>query len=57
MNSPITVYVIVEGKTEEIFLKSIVAPFLASKDIFMYATQVSKPGEKGGDVKFARVII
>jgi hypothetical protein len=48
--------VIVEGKTEEIFIKRLVAPYLALKKIYMSATQISKPGSKGGDVKFIRVI-
>ncbi|WP_415519609.1 MAG: DUF4276 family protein [Desulfovibrio aminophilus] len=46
---------IVEGKTEEMFVKSLLAPYLGARNIFMHATQVSKPGQKGGDVKFSRV--
>lgn len=49
------VMAIVEGKTEEMFVKSLLAPYLGDKNIFMHATQVSKPGQKGGDVKFSRV--
>lgn len=54
MNNYIEVMVVVEGKTEEIFINSLVAPYLASKQIFISATQISKPGAKGGDVKFIR---
>nr|WP_299010411.1 DUF4276 family protein [uncultured Shewanella sp.] len=31
------------------------APYLANKMIFISATQVTKPGQKGGDVRFSRV--
>ncbi len=55
MSNYIEVVVIVEGKTEQIFIDSILAPYLGSKNIGMRATQVSKPGQKGGDVRFVRV--
>ena len=55
MSSYIEVIVIVEGKTEQIFIDSILAPYLGFKNIGMRATQVSKPGQKGGDVRFTRV--
>lgn len=55
MNNCIEIMAIVEGKTEEIFINLLLQPYLAKKNIFIYATQVSKPGEKGGDVRFIRV--
>ncbi|MBW6512030.1 MAG: DUF4276 family protein [Desulfuromonadaceae bacterium] len=55
MSNFIEVITIVEGKTEEIFIKSLLQPYLAKKMIFMTPTQVSKPGQKGGDVRFERV--
>lgn len=55
MNNFIEVITIVEGKTEEIFVNSLLQPYLAEKMVFMTATQVSKPGQKGGDVRFERV--
>ncbi len=55
MSDYIEVIVIVEGKTEQIFVESILAPYLGYKNIGMKATQVSKPGQKGGDVRFSRV--
>ncbi|MCF6177063.1 MAG: DUF4276 family protein [Victivallaceae bacterium] len=54
MSDFIEVMVIVEGKTEEIFIEKIVRPYLADKNIFITATQISKQGQKGGDVKFSR---
>ena len=55
MSNFIEIMAIVEGKTEEIFINSLLRPYLADKNIFIYATQVTKPGQKGGDVRFARV--
>ncbi|SFN79054.1 DUF4276 family protein [Xenorhabdus japonica] len=55
MSNYIEVMAIVEGKTEQIFVEKILQPYLAEKMIFISATQVSKPGQKGGDVRFSRV--
>ncbi|ARU58207.1 ATPase [Oleiphilus messinensis] len=55
MSDYIEVIAIVEGKTEQVFVEQLLAPYLAEKKIYMNATQVSKPGEKGGDVRFVRV--
>ncbi|MDR2849621.1 MAG: DUF4276 family protein [Verrucomicrobiota bacterium] len=50
----VTVVALVEGRTEEIFIQSVVSPHLAQRNIFIMPILFSKPGEKGGDVKFAR---
>lgn len=55
MSNYIEIMAIVEGKSEEIFINLLLKPYLANKNIFMYATQVTKPGQKGGDVRFTRV--
>jgi len=55
MSNCVEIVAIVEGKTEEIFIKNILQPHLANKNIFIIPIIVSKPGQKGGDVKFARV--
>jgi len=54
MSSDINVIAIVEGKTEQVFIEKILAPYLGDRNIGIRATQVSKPGQKGGDVRFAR---
>ncbi len=56
MSSYVELKAIVEGKTEELFINNILNPYLSQKNIGMIPIQVSKPGQKGGDVKFARVI-
>ena len=55
MSDYITVVAIVEGKTEQDFINRIVAPYLMRTGIIITPIQVSKPGSKGGDVKFSRV--
>ena len=55
MSNYIEVIAIVEGRTEQTFIEKVVQPYLAPKNIFIRVTQVSKPGQKGGDVRFERV--
>lgn len=55
MNKPVEIIAIVEGKTEQIFIQRIVSPYLWTKDIFMTPIIASKPGQKGGDIKFSRI--
>jgi hypothetical protein len=54
MNNYIEIVAIVEGPTEQIFIKELVAPYLEEKNIFLTPIILSKPGQKGGDVKFSR---
>jgi len=46
---------LVEGSTEKIFIADILVPYLAARGVFMRPIIISKPGQKGGDVKFDRV--
>jgi hypothetical protein len=48
------VVLIVEGPTEQKFVKDLLAPYMHERGIFLTAIILDKPGEKGGDVKFAR---
>jgi hypothetical protein len=50
----VEIMAIVEGRTEQIFIQDMVGPFLATQGIYMRPVLISKPGQKGGDVKFAR---
>lgn len=54
MNDYAEVIAIVEGRTEQIFIEQILQPYLSQKKVYISATQISKSGEKGGDVKFIR---
>ena len=55
MSNYITVQVVVEGQTEQKFIKDVLAPYLYNKGIFMTPIVASKKGQKGGDIKFQRV--
>ncbi len=54
MSKPVEVIVLVEGRTEQVFVEKILSPYLARKKVYITAIILTKPGEKGGDVKFAR---
>jgi len=54
MSEGVAVTVIVEGQTEQNFVRDVLAPYLGAKGIFMTPIVLSKPGQKGGDVRFAR---
>jgi hypothetical protein len=47
--------IIVEGPTEESFIKDVVAPSLWPRSVFVTSFVLGVPGHKGGNVKFARV--
>jgi hypothetical protein len=48
------VIAVVEGYTEEDFVREVLAPFLGSKNVYMTARLVGKPGHKGGDCRYDR---
>ncbi|MFW6332321.1 MAG: DUF4276 family protein [Thermodesulfobacteriota bacterium] len=54
MNDFAEVIVLVEGPTEQRFIKEILAPYLSLKLIFLKAIILKKPGVAGGDIKFSR---
>ena len=54
MNNYAEVVVLVEGPTEQQFVKQLLAPYLAQRGVFLTPIILDKPGEKGGDMKFAR---
>ena len=54
MNKIKEVYVVVEGFTEQTFIRDILAPYLYPRNIYLKASLIGKPGHKGGNVKFDR---
>lgn len=52
----IRVHVICEGQTEEMFIKEILYDSLYAKGIFLYPSLIGKPGHKGGNFKFERLL-
>lgn len=54
MNDYAEVVALVEGRTEKIFIADLLVPYLAGKGVYMTPIVISKPGQKGGDVRFSR---
>lgn len=54
MSSQAEVVVLVEGSTEQRFVKQLLVPYMAAQNIYLTPIILDKPGEKGGDVKFVR---
>ncbi len=52
--SNIDVYIVVEGQTEQTFVRDVLAPYMAVKGIYLHAMRIGDPGHKGGDVRFQR---
>lgn len=55
MNKSVEIVALVEGRTEQIFIQDLVAPYLTPREIYITPIQISKPGQKGGEVKIPRV--
>ncbi|MBY0545001.1 MAG: DUF4276 family protein [Gammaproteobacteria bacterium] len=53
----IRIHVICEGQTEEMFINEVLSPFFDSKEIYLQPALIGKPGHKGGNVKFERLLI
>lgn len=54
--SSLQVYVIVEGQTEQTFIRDILAPTLSLQGIYLHPALIGKPGHKGGDIRFDRAV-
>jgi len=52
--SNIEVYIVVEGQTEQTFVRDVLAPYMALKGIYLIAIRIGVPGHKGGNIKFKR---
>ncbi len=47
---------IVEGQTEQTFIRDVLAPFLGDMDCYLQARLIGSPGHKGGSVTFSRFV-
>ena len=45
---------LVEGPTERIFVQDILGPYLTRTEVYITPIILTKPGQKGGDVRFSR---
>ena len=55
MSKHVSAYIIVEGPTEQIFVRNVLSPYLGSKNIFLSPVLIGKSGYKGGNVSLARI--
>lgn len=51
------VYIIVEGQTEQTFIRELLGPKLGHSGIYLHPVLIGKPGHKGGDIRFERAKI
>jgi len=52
--SNVEVYVVVEGRTEQTFIRDVLAPAMSYRGVFLHPALIGKPGHKGGDIRFDR---
>lgn len=52
--SSVEIYIVVEGQTEQTFVRDVLAPQMAHKGIYLHSALIGKPGHKGGDIHFDR---
>ena len=50
------IHVICEGQTEEMFVNEVLSEVFTPLDIYLYPSLIGKPGHKGGNFKFERVL-
>jgi hypothetical protein len=48
----VEIFIVVEGSTEQTFVRDVLAPQMAHKGIFLHPALIGKPGHKGGDIRF-----
>ncbi len=48
------VYVVVEGQTEEIFIRQLLGPAFSNLGIWLQPALIGKPGHKGGVISYPR---
>lgn len=53
MNS-VDIYIVVEGQTEQTFVRDVLAPQVAPSKIYLHPALIGKPGHKGGDIRFGK---
>lgn len=50
------IHVICEGQTEEMFVNEVMGDYFRAHGIYLYPALLGKPGHKGGNVQFQRVL-
>lgn len=55
--SSVDIFIVVEGQSEQTFVREVLAPEMAPKGLYLYPALLGRPGHKGGDVKFDRAMV
>lgn len=55
--SSVTVYVVVEGSTEQTFVREVLAPAMSCQGVHLFPTRIGGSGHKGGNIRFDRAKI
>ena len=53
----VEVNLVVEGQTEQTFVRQVLAPYMASRSVYLRAALIGRPGHKGGDIRWERASI
>lgn len=48
------IYIVVEGYTEQTFVREVLAPQMSHKQIYIHPVLIGNPGHKGGNIRFER---
>ena len=51
-----SIYVVVEGQTEQTFVRYVLSPYIGTKNIHLYPCLIGRPGHRGGNVSFERAL-
>jgi hypothetical protein len=52
--SSVEICIVVEGQTEQTFVRDVLAPQMAHKGVYLHPALIGKPGHKGGAIHFDR---
>jgi hypothetical protein len=52
--SKVEIYIVVEGQTEQTFVREILAPYMGQSGIYLHPSLIGKAGHKGGAIRFDR---
>jgi len=50
----VEIIIVVEGQTEQTFVRDVLAPYMGYQGVSLHASLIGKPGHKGGDIRFDR---
>jgi Domain of unknown function (DUF4276) len=52
--SNVQIHLVVEGATEQTFVRDVLSPEMALTGVYLHAVEIGPPGHKGGNIRFDR---